>query len=82
MRCHRRQSVAAATVAVVSVAMAGVAGADRLTVACRGPGGGATGLVDAVNQANATVGPDTIDLAADCAYVLTAAASTTTAFQS
>ncbi len=79
VRRYRRRSIAAAaTVAVGSMAIAGVAGATPITVACGGAGGGAAGLVHAIDQANATAGPDSIDLDAGCTYVLTVAASTDT----
>ncbi|MGI9033206.1 MAG: hypothetical protein ACR2HY_05915 [Acidimicrobiales bacterium] len=52
---------------------AGAAPAATINVPCRGAGGGAAGLVGAVDQANASPGPDTINLAGGCSYVLTAA---------
>lgn len=64
-------AVAFASPAVV----AGGAGAETFTVACEGSGGGGAGLAEAITQANATPGADTIDLVPGCAYVLTAAAS-------
>lgn len=70
-----RVAVAGSTLAGF-LAGTGSAGADTLSVACGGPGGGAAGLVNAITQANGRPGPDTIDLTAGCAYVLTAAVST------
>src|SRR5215467_13950428 len=53
-----------------SVALAGT----DTTVPCFGPGGGAAGLVAAINAANAT-GGGAISLAPGCTYTLTAAGS-------
>jgi len=63
------------TAIAVSTAATGVARADTVAVPCAGPGGGASGLVAAIDHANATPGPDTIDLASGCNYALTAASS-------
>lgn len=69
-----RVAVAGSTLAGF-LAGTGPAGADTVSVACGGPGGGAAGLVDAISQANGRAGPDTIDLTAGCTYVLTSAVS-------
>ncbi len=75
-RTFGRRTAILVTAALASpVVMGGGAGAETLTVACEGPGGGGAGLVSAIDQANATAGADTIDLVPGCAYVLTAAAS-------
>jgi hypothetical protein len=71
-----RFAVVAAVVGVVAgTAWAGLisvapAGAVALNVPCSGPGGGAPGLIAAINAANAG-GGGTINLASGCTYVLT-----------
>src|SRR5215468_7937205 len=77
---NARKSVLSAVVVMGAlVAFAGLpasvalAGTDT-TVPCFGPGGGAAGLVAAINAANAT-GGGAISLAPGCTYTLTAAAS-------
>src|SRR3989440_13029594 len=77
---NTRKSVLSATIvmgALVAFAglPAGVALAGTgITVPCSGPGGGAAGLVAAVNAANAA-GGGTISLAPGCTYALAAAGS-------
>src|SRR5215831_5775001 len=77
---NARKSVLSAVVVMGAlVAFAGLpasvalAGTDT-TVPCFGPGGGAAGLVAAINAANAT-GGGAISLAPGCTYTLTAAGS-------
>src|SRR5438270_289212 len=50
---------------------AGLAHAATLTVPCSGSGGGASGLVAAIDVANSTPGPNTINLTPGCVYTLT-----------
>ncbi|CAN5201485.1 hypothetical protein BH18ACT4_BH18ACT4_11220 [soil metagenome] len=72
----RHKLAAAGTVTLLmGAATSGTAVAATSTVPCRGPGGGAAGLVAALNQANSTAEPDTIDLQIGCNYVLTSAQS-------
>jgi len=56
----------------MTAGMAGTAHAATISVACGGPGGGSSGLIAAIDQANSTAGADTINLAGGCSYVLAA----------
>jgi len=68
--------VTATTMAVgMAMTMTGVARADTSAVSCGEPDGGASGLVAAVDHANDSPGPDIIDLASGCTYLLTAASA-------
>ena len=77
---NARKSVLGAAVALGAlVAFAGLPAGTALAgtginVPCSGPGGGAAGLVAAINAANAA-GGGAISLAPGCTYTLTAAAS-------
>jgi hypothetical protein len=55
----------------LALLMAGVAHAVTITVPCSGSDGGASGLIAAINTANSTPGPNTINLAPGCLYALT-----------
>ena len=55
-----------------SALQAGSASAAVIPVACSGKTGDPASLVSAVNQANASPGPDTLNLGAGCTYTLTA----------
>ena len=73
----KKSALGAAVVMGALVAFAGLpAGVARagtgINVPCSGPGGGAAGLVAAINAANAA-GGGTISLAPRCTYTLTAA---------
>ena len=75
----RKSVLGAAVVMGALVAFAGLPAGVALAgtginVPCSGPGGGAAGLVAAINAANAA-GGGTISLAPGCTYTLTAAAS-------
>ncbi len=76
-RCSARRRLgavllgAAVTAGLVAGA-GGVAQAATMTVPCRGARGGAAGLVAALNQADSSPGPNTVNLASGCTYVLTA----------
>ncbi len=52
--------------------LAGLAQAVTITVPCSGSGGGASGLIAAIEKANSTPGANTINLTPGCVYVLTA----------
>src|SRR5438552_2369718 len=76
----RRLILAAAagtgTLLALAVLPAGMAAAGTgVSVPCSGPGGGAAGLIAAINAANAA-GGGTVNLAAGCTYQLTAADNT------
>ncbi len=77
IRRYNPSRLAAALAAAVGASMVVASGAlaDTVALACAGPGGGASGLVAAIDHANATPGPDTIDLSPGCTYALTDAAS-------
>src|SRR5690348_17563366 len=75
----RKSVLSAAVVMGALVAFAGLPAGTALAgtginVPCSGPGGGAAGLVAAINAANAA-GGGAISLAPGCTYTLTAAAS-------
>lgn len=75
----RKSVLSAAVVMGALVALAGLPAGTALAgtgnkVPCSGPGGGAAGLVDAINAANAA-GGGTITLAPGCTYTLTTAGS-------
>jgi hypothetical protein len=55
----------------LALLVAGLAHAATQTVPCSGSGGGASGLVAAINTANSTPGPNTINLTPGCIYTLT-----------
>jgi hypothetical protein len=55
----------------VALVVAGLAHAVTITVPCSGSGGGASGLVAAIDTANSTAGPNTINLTPGCVYTLT-----------
>jgi hypothetical protein len=55
----------------LTIVMAGMAHAVTITVPCSGSGGGPSGLAAAINTANNTLGPNTINLTPGCAYTLT-----------
>src|ERR1700674_2922199 len=80
LRSRRSRASALAVVAasaVVAVLGGATARASSVSIVpCSGPGGGAAGLVAAVNTANAS-GGGTIILAAGCTYSLTSAYNTT-----
>jgi hypothetical protein len=55
----------------VALMIAGLAHAATQTVPCSGSGGGPSGLIAAVDTANSTPGPNTINLTPGCVYTLT-----------
>lgn len=56
----------------VALMVAGMAHAVTITVPCSGSGGGASGLIAAIETANSTPGANTINLTPGCVYVLSA----------
>jgi hypothetical protein len=70
---RRTFACGAATSVLMGAAWTGAASAAATAVPCGGQAGGGSGLVAALHHANATAGPDTIDLVAGCTYVLTVA---------
>jgi hypothetical protein len=68
--CSRFQSHWLRPIGVV-VVVAGMAHAATITVPCSGSGGAASALVTAVDTANSTPGPNTINLTPGCVYTLT-----------
>ncbi len=58
-------------VIAMAFAVAGLGQAATITVPCSGSGGGANGLIAAIEKANSTGGANTINLTPGCVYVLT-----------
>lgn len=74
LHLNRRACVARLTLlrlTMIALFVTGAANAVTVTVPCSGSGGGASGLITAIETANSTPGASTINLTPGCVYRLT-----------